>query len=581
MQHRPPSLLRSSSTPPSLVVTIAAALLAVAAAACEIPTGSKGPRRGGSGGGPELGGAGGDVGGSGGFPGQGGRGGAGFGGSSGTGGPMGGAGGAVGGGAGGGAGAGGSGGAGARDGGGGGAIGDARGGGGGGGPMGGAGGDPAAMACTVPPGYTGPPLGTKCSDPASVKTATGGFLTLDDFEEAAIGPVTMPLPLHWRSRDGRTGSWRTRADETAMVALAVEAAGSGGSPDSKHALRFTGGPGPWGATVNVSVASCYDATAYPGVSFWLKGNPAAGNTKVRFNIHTPVTEQVSSGGVCMAGCNRHFSRVLDVTPTWTRHKIAWADLRLADCTTITPPPPAKFDPQKMLTGISFEQVEYAKAFDYSVDDLTFDLDTRPVANLGEIFTEAMFKEMFSYRPPDPVYTYQGLLMAATRYGQGQFVQMGMPVDRKHEAAAFLAQIAKESASLTAARESACAPVMTPQCTTYGTPDQNYYGRGAIQLTHRANYNSANAVFAGVGANPDLVATTPAFAFGTAIWFWMSRGCHTQIMNRNFGGTTRIINGAMECGRNPPRPMGAASRVEKYFEFAAALGINPRGTFLCP
>jgi predicted chitinase len=438
------------------------------------------------------------------------------------------------------------------------------------------------MACAVPGGYVGAQLG-KCdpacaTPPCGTNKATGGFVTLDDFEEPMPG-VAATFPIHWRSRDGRTGSWRTRASTAAAVQLAIEPAGTGTALDSKQALRFWGGPGTSPSALSINVATCYDASAYEGVSLWLKGNPAAGNTQIRFNVHTPVTEPVASGGVCTANCGLHFAKVLDVTPTWVRHKIPWADLRLTACAPTVPPVPAKFDPQKMILTFSLETLDGGKGFDFSIDDFTFDLDTKVVATFADVISEATYKELF--RSALPVYTYEGLVMATTLYGQNQFARAGTPLDRKHEAVAFLSHIAKETGGLSAVRESACAPVMTPSCTTYNTAEQNYFGRGCMQLTHKANYDAANGTFAGISANPDLVATNPNYAFGTGIWFWMVRGCHTQIMNKNFGGTTRIINGGVECGSNPLRPMGAPSRVERYKEFGAAVGINPRGTLLCP
>jgi predicted chitinase len=143
-------------------------------------------------------------------------------------------------------------------------------------------------------------------------------------------------------------------------------------------------------------------------------------------------------------------------------------------------------------------------------------------------------------------------------------------------------MSQETGGLTVVREAACSPTMTAQCTTYGTADQNYYGRGAIQLTYKANYDGANAAFPGISANPDLVASTTSIAYGTAVWFWMTKGCHTAMVSgaHNFGDTTRIINGALECGGGPNQT-GAKARADLYSTFCAALGINPTGQLLCP
>lgn len=441
---------------------------------------------------------------------------------------------------------------------------------------GGAGGSGPVMQCGWTPGYNGPLLGrcdaaTCTNGMCGIAHSKGGFLTLDDFEGAKL--TAAPIPIHWPARDGRVGSWQKFADATSNSQLSIVDSGGGGSPDSKQALHFNGGAGPWGATTALPIGSCYDASAYEGVSFWIKGNPGAGNTTLKFNVQTPPTEPVASGGSCTAGCSDHFGKIVDVTSTWTRVKIPWSDLKKS-CTDATPPVPANFEPAKMILSLSFQQVDPSKGFDYTIDDLTFDLDDKPANNLGDIFTQAEFNEMF--KMPASVFTYAGLVSAASSYGQGTFAQDGQALDRKHEVAAFLGQVTHETGSLTIVREAACYPTHTSGCTT----SDDYYGRGAIQLTYSANYSAANSVFPGIGGTPDLVATNTAFAYGTAIWFWMNKGCHGAIQSQNFGQTTNIINGGLECGGGPSNPAGAPDRANLYTQFCAAIGINPRGTLGC-
>jgi predicted chitinase len=443
----------------------------------------------------------------------------------------------------------------------------------------------AAMECSWPAGYTGPPLG-KCvagcavGTDCGVTTSTGGFFTLDDFEGTPSSGLAT-VPLNWPSRDGRIGSWHSYAATGATATIAIAAAGSGGSPDSKQAIHYSGTTGSYGATLSLSL-TCYDASAYDGISFWVKGTAAAGNAQVRFNVQTPVTEPVVSGGVCTAGCYGHFGKTIDLTAGWTRYKIPWADLRMPSCAPPTPPIPAKFDPQKMILALSFTQVDPTKGFDFWVDDITFDVDTRPTDKFSDMVTQPVYNEIFKFKTPLPVFSYAGLVAAVTANGQSALAQTGTPADRKHEAAGLLAQMSQETGGLTVVRETACSPTMTPQCTTYGTADQNYYGRGAIQLTYQANYAAANAAFPGISANPDLVASMTDFAFGTAVWFWMNKGCHTAMVSggKNFGDTTRIINGGLECSGGP-NTTGAKARADLYTAFSAALGVNPTGQLLCP
>jgi predicted chitinase len=433
------------------------------------------------------------------------------------------------------------------------------------------------VSCPPPTGgYKGPPLGRcdrmSCTDgKCGMSVARGGFLTLDDFE--GVPTTTTPIAIHWASRDGRTGSWTQFAAPNSNGRVEVAATDmTGGSPGSKLAIHYTGGPGSYGATLALPMgSSCYDASAYEGISLWIKGNPAAGNPRIKLNLHTPVTEPVASGGACTGGCYDHFGKMLDVTPSWTRVRIRWSEMAQTSCTRPTPPIPDGFEPQKMIVALSFSQTDATKGFDFWIDDITFDVAATEASTFATIITQPIFSEMF----PSPMapYSYQGLLAAVAAYGTrwGAFAGERAPIDRKHEAAAFLAHIAHETGSLTLAEE-ICKCTMPP-----------YYGRGALQITGQFNYQAAQeAGFDGIVANPAKVIATPEFAFGTALWFWMTprsaQGvCHSAILNGDFGQTTRIING-IECGSDPASKQ--VSRVALYRQLAAALGINARGTLLC-
>ncbi len=453
------------------------------------------------------------------------------------------------------------------------------------------------QACGWSGTYTGPLLGkcaTTCTDGnCGTSVGKGGFLTLDDFEGVMPGTVTGTgtIGITWPSRDGRNGSWHQYSDATANASMTI-AATSGGSPNSTQAIHYGGGKGPWGATLSLPLggaqasgqAGCYDASAYDGISFWIKGDTSGGkNTQMKLNVQTPVSEPTDSGGACTGNCRDHFAKIVDIPGNWNRVKVAWSDLKRLACSSTTPPTPSNFNPQKQILAISFQQLDPSKAFDFWIDDITFDIDSRPSNNFGDIVTQPIYNEMF--KGAVAPYAYQGFVAAVAKYGSA-LAGTGTALDKKHEAAAFLAHIAHETGSLTTAKEkcsetcptqpTACTPTEASRACTMSP----YYGRGALQLTGLSNYTSAqNAGFSGIVTTPDRVIQSADFAFGTAVWFWMNSQsgvgvCHTAIMGQNFGQTTRIING-IECGGTLQN-----SRVKLYREFCGAIGINVRGTLTC-
>jgi predicted chitinase len=208
--------------------------------------------------------------------------------------------------------------------------------------------------------------------------------------------------------------------------------------------------------------------------------------------------------------------------------------------------------------------------------VVFDVAPDARDSFPKIVTKAFYDEMFGTAKAP--YSYDGFVAAVAKYGAkfgGTFAGEKTALDRKHEVAAFLAHVAHETGSLTLAEEQVPDASVEP-----------YHGRGALQLTLQANYQSAEqAGFAGIVADPKKVAETADYAFGTALWFWMTprsaKGvCHTAIMNNDFAMTTNIINGGIECNADPNSKQ--FSRIKLFRQFTAAMGVNTGGVKLtCP
>ena len=136
------------------------------------------------------------------------------------------------------------------------------------------------------------------------------------------------------------------------------------------------------------------------------------------------------------------------------------------------------------------------------------------------------------------------------------------------ASAFLAQIAHESGELRFMQE-LWGP--TPAQKRYEPPGKKatklgntqpgdgkrYKGRGAIQITGRANYKKYGALLGvDLEENPDLAAT-PQYAFSTAGVFWKLNRLNELADVQDFITITKRINGGLN---------GLAER-QKYYEIA--------------
>jgi len=207
--------------------------------------------------------------------------------------------------------------------------------------------------------------------------------------------------------------------------------------------------------------------------------------------------------------------------------------------------------------------------------------------LGNVLSKSYFDSIFPLASRNAVYTYEGLLAASASYPA--FANTGSLDTCRKETAAFLANIARETGRLRYAEEIAksvyCGTRTGCACDASATDRTKwYYGRGAIQLTWNYNYCSAStALSADLLGRPSLVHTDAQYAWGTALWYWMtSKGgttatCHDAMTGTAaFGATIRAINGG-ECGGGGYGSVTAVTeRVDAYIEFAKGLGIASPG-----
>jgi predicted chitinase len=140
------------------------------------------------------------------------------------------------------------------------------------------------------------------------------------------------------------------------------------------------------------------------------------------------------------------------------------------------------------------------------------------------------------------------------------------INTKAREAAFLGQIAEETDGFNTLTEYASGAEYNGRCKDLGNcspgDGQRYKGRGAIQLTGKANYERAGKAFGLDLVNHPELAAQPDVAFKIAGWYWDNHGLNALADKGDFRDITTRING----GQN-----GEATRV-LYWTRAKNLGI---------
>jgi putative chitinase len=128
---------------------------------------------------------------------------------------------------------------------------------------------------------------------------------------------------------------------------------------------------------------------------------------------------------------------------------------------------------------------------------------------------------------------------------------------RKRAAAFLAQVGHESASLRYMEEIASGAAYegrTDLGNIHPGDGKRYKGRGPIQVTGRSNYRAAGkALHLPLEEHPTLAAT-PHVGFRVAGWFWTTRGLNTLADK----GAIRSISVRVNGGLN-----GITDRARRY------------------
>jgi predicted chitinase len=207
--------------------------------------------------------------------------------------------------------------------------------------------------------------------------------------------------------------------------------------------------------------------------------------------------------------------------------------------------------------------------------------TSPFAKL---ITQQIFEQMFP--EGSSLYSYADLVHATVNYPD--FASDGSDA-AKRDAAAFLANVARESIELQYTDEIIQGPYCQPSDDCPCADGKSYFGRGALQISWNYNYCAAGKDLGlPLLATPELVSSEPKLRWLTGLWFWMTQTSgtghtpHDAIASDGFGETIRIINGGIECNgpTDPQVQANVADRKNHYLKFTAILGVSVGGSIDC-
>ncbi|HEX3774466.1 MAG TPA: glycoside hydrolase family 19 protein [Polyangiaceae bacterium] len=418
------------------------------------------------------------------------------------------------------------------------------------------------------------PEQNRCDCHTSVGLAINQWI--DTFEDGT---------LYIQQIDERNGEWFALPAGKAGPMSVVDT--SGGAPGSTKALHMSGSAiAPSWPTYGVPLGICYDASAFDGISFWIKGDSSGGkNDTIKLSLPTPPTTEKVAGGSCPdgdPGCYNHFATLITLSPTWTQYSFKWSQFAQANWgpTGVNGMAPPGYQFQKQILGIDYAPNDNTKAYDFTIDDLQLGAGA-VTGHCGDLITKAQFESFFPGH--NAVYTYEGFVQAASQWPL--FCGEGDADAKKREVAAFFAHMVQETAGLKYTDElNPPSDYCDASRTEFPCGGRSYHGRGPLQISWNYNYGTAGqALGLSLLTQPELVVASSVNSFNAALWWWMTRqpldSAHSTIVSgKGFGATIQLINGALECGGKSPTAV--QTRVNAFNNFCSQLGVSPGDNESC-
>jgi hypothetical protein len=205
-------------------------------------------------------------------------------------------------------------------------------------------------------GGTGNSGGKAC---IKVTSSSPGIADFEDYDGAAdLG--TWSFPLGGKAASGIFGGsfgYGDRASNMPETFSMVE------GHDSMYALsiadteskEYGGGMGLW-------LSDCLDASAFTGVSFWVKGNAPTGKAKISLLTPETTSSMVDAKKGSCAGDEKEClspNTEVTVTDTWTEVTVAWADLA----------PGSNLGEPVIADGKRLSQLQFEVALVWTPDDM--------------------------------------------------------------------------------------------------------------------------------------------------------------------------------------------------------------------
>jgi hypothetical protein len=138
--------------------------------------------------------------------------------------------------------------------------------------------------------------------------------------------------------------------------------------------RFGGGMGLW-------LSDCVDASAFSGISFWVRGSAPTGQAKLSLLMEETTWAESDAVGTCEAATEEvcvQPTYEFDVSDTWTEVRIPWSEFTAGDNgkTSVVPDGhniwQIQFDVGlEWLPDATGAYVPTPAAYEFVVDDLTF------------------------------------------------------------------------------------------------------------------------------------------------------------------------------------------------------------------